>query len=103
MVGYWSGNGESEDYPNPQLLVRKNWDPEEKKEIVKYLRKGVFFRGFWDDAPCRFIENLPREDMGSKEYIDVMYVWPEGLSIYVDEYDVDLPSSFLKHIMNNRS
>ena len=101
MIGYWSGFGEPEDYPNPQLLVRNDWDTKQKLKIVEYLKKGHMYRGFWDYANCRFDDNRPFEDMGSREFTDGEYVWPEGLSVYVDEYNVGLPISFINHMINH--
>jgi hypothetical protein len=35
--------------------------------------------------------------MGDSDFSDGVWIWPEGLWIYVDQFDVQLPADFLEH------
>jgi hypothetical protein len=98
LIGYWVGTQGHEIYPHPRDFVRKDWDPELKAKVVGYLKGGAFKRGFWGHATCRFDPTRDPVEMGSKELTDGVYLWPEGLAVYVNEYDVGLPGEFMSHM-----
>jgi len=35
--------------------------------------------------------------MGSSDLTDGTWIWPEGLPIYVEKYNVELPEEFIAH------
>ena len=47
---------------------------------------------------CRFECGIPDSKMGSLNFTDGVWAWPEGLSHYVDVHCVRLPSEFLNHL-----
>jgi hypothetical protein len=98
LIGYWVGTQGHEIYPHPRDFVRKDWDPELKAKVVSYLKGGAIRGGGWDYATCRFDPNRNPAEMGSRELTDGVYLWPEGLAVYVNDYDVGLPGEFMSHM-----
>jgi len=43
----------------------------------------------------------PDNEMGCRDLSDGLYVWPEGFSVYVDRYNIELPDEFIEHIREN--
>jgi hypothetical protein len=39
--------------------------------------------------------------MGSAELTDGVWIWPEGLAIYVERFAVTLPEQFVEHMIEN--
>lgn len=105
IIGYWD---DSEDpmvkvetpngFPHPRELVEPGWDGGLKKRIVNYLNCAPMHRGSWGHAYCRMDPSRDCEEMGSREMTDGTYIWPEGLKVYVEDYDVRLPAAFLEHM-----
>ena len=101
LVGYWASANDSSGYPHPRDFVEPGWKAAIKHKIVNYLRSGVFFRGFWGFDECLLDEKREPRDMGSKELTDGVYLWPEGLAVYVSDYDVRIPEEFCEHMVNS--
>lgn len=102
-VGYWRDPESGRNYPDPHDLVAPGWlSEEEKSKIIEYLKSAQVCRGTYDSSYCRFEDGPPDNEMGSKELSDGVYVWPEGLWIYVAQYDVKLPLDFIEHIRNEK-
>lgn len=97
LLGYWSEPDCDRMYPDPKDLVDPNWHPDLRERIADYLRRGVFFRGSWGYSNCRFEGGPAPQEMGSKDLTDGMYVWPEGLHVYIARYNVVLPEEFVSH------
>jgi hypothetical protein len=50
---------------------------------------------------CRFQCGIPDSQMGSAEYNDGIWAWPEGLAHYVEMHLIALPDEFLTHVRVN--
>lgn len=95
LLGYWSADDETESsWPNVAERVDPDWDPVERRKVAEYLRNGAYAIGYMGYSTCRFC----RRNNGSKELTDERYLWPEGLSHYVEDHDVRLPASFVAHV-----
>lgn len=99
-IGYWF-NDERTGFPNPRTLVRPNWlAPESLSRLVRYLRSAPMFCGSWGHSFCRFECGVGHDIMGSHTFWDGVWVWPEGLSHYVELHDVALPDTFVQHALS---
>ena len=105
-VGFWrqveGGHGHDPDddsLPDPRLLVDPSWDPDVKKRVVDYLKRGWLpnyeAMGY---SYCRFHCGIDDRLMGHREFTDGVWLWPEGFSHYVEVHSVRLPSEFLDHL-----
>jgi hypothetical protein len=101
LIGYWHGEGEDAEWPDPSRFVQPGWESEEKARIVDYLRSGARLHEDLGYSHCRFPGGPPDEDMGNAELSDGVWIWPEGLWIYVDHYDVILPDELVRHMRRN--
>lgn len=107
LIGYWADNESPESWlPNPKNLIAKNdyWD-NVKKELCKYRDPKItlikylisygtpcnYYRGY---SSCR----ICNERLGSHEFKDEIYVWPEGLDHYIEDHNIMLPTKFLTHV-----
>jgi hypothetical protein len=73
------------------------WDDEQRLLVFGYLQRGLFARGFLGWSKCR----ICGRPVGSEEWTDGMYIWPEGLSHYVGDHKVRLPEEFVRHAERN--
>jgi hypothetical protein len=93
-VGFWISPDEP-DLPDPHFLVDPNWNVQERAQIVAYLKNGLKFISYMGYAFCRFEDGPTGREMGAWDLSDGKWVWPEGLWIYVDRYNVKLPEEFV--------
>ena len=100
-VGYWHEPRSKDVLPHPQELVDPSWCAEERCCIIKYLRCGVRIREALGYSWCRFPDGPPDWDMGCCDLTDGIWMWPEGLHVYVDRYSVRLPDEFVAHMKQN--
>ncbi|WP_332645158.1 hypothetical protein [Aeromicrobium sp.] len=96
-VGYWLGSTEP-GWPDPRNFVDLSWNGDERAEVVLHLRQGAVAKRYMGLSECRFCGEL----VGSLELSDGTYVWPEGLTHYVDQHGVRLPQSFVDHMSRAR-
>lgn len=101
MVGFWSLGGLRPYYPHPRLLASPEWERHRLSKIADYLRSGVSVAEYLGYSHCRFPDGPSGAEMGCRELSDGVWVWPEGLSIYVNEYSVRLPDEFVEHMAKN--
>ncbi|WP_164012624.1 hypothetical protein [Pyxidicoccus trucidator] len=101
LVGYWKGTGEDARWPHPRDLVDPSWEKERRQQIVSYLQRGVVILECLGYSHCRFPGGPPGAQMGCRELSDGAWCWPEGLAIYVRDYDVRLPDEFVAHMAAN--
>jgi hypothetical protein len=94
-VGYW-WSPETPDYPPPQDLVDPEWCPADRSRVVAYLRSGSVYAQWRGLSHCRFRCGAKPFEMGSRCLTDGIWVWPEGLSHYVEQHFVTLPSEFVR-------
>ncbi|WP_232216185.1 hypothetical protein [Promicromonospora sukumoe] len=93
-LGYWNGPHTSSGWPEPRDFVDPDWDEDERDEVHFYLSTGTVRVAFMGLSECR----LCGERVGSLEYTDGVYVWPEGLAHYVEEHSVRLPAAVVEHV-----
>lgn len=98
LVGYWHDEYTGKDLPNPQSLVDPYWEQEDRERIVHYLRSGARLRECLGTSYCRFPDGPPRHEMGNADLTDGIWLWPEGLWVYVARYSVRLPAPFINHM-----
>jgi hypothetical protein len=100
LVGYWIED-DGPDWPHPRDLVDPAWEIGDRARIVSYLRDGVRIHEDLGYSHCRFSGGPPDAAMGNAELSDGVWIWPEGLWIYVDQYSVKLPADFVEHMRSN--
>ena len=101
LIGFWSGDREShESWIDPSKLVAPGCYGDEKSRVVAYLRAGTRINFELGYSFCRIEGGPPDSEMGTCDMTDGTWVWPEGLWVYVDLYDVKLPDEFLIHARN---
>lgn len=100
-IGYWWNPATKDrEYPDPSELVRPNWlSPKSRSALLQYLRSAPTYCGSYGHSFCRFGCGVPHVVIGSKEYWDGDWVWPEGVAHYVDDHDVYLPQEFVDHVL----
>ncbi len=101
-VGFW-GNSEGSDYGGPVLLPRADYSNELKSKIIGYLKNGIRLRGYLGLDYCRFRCGIRPQEMGSCDYTDGKYVWPQGYYHYLEIHNVMLPQWFVDHIAKTNS
>lgn len=98
-VGFWTKRPEEPKEDGllwPGDLVDPGWDHQLALRVVNYLMNQpviLRYRGF---AFCR----LCAEVVGSCDYSDGAYVWPEGFGHYVEQHRVKPPEPFLLHVLS---
>ncbi|GIE90158.1 hypothetical protein [Actinoplanes regularis] len=91
-IGCWSDPSAPNDLPDVRDFVGDGLSAEERDAVVAYLHSGTVFVASAGFSVCRVcgIRN------GSTELTDgEHFVWPEGLSHYVESHDVRLPEEVL--------
>lgn len=94
LIGYWRTDSHA-DYRDPVRLIDDRWNADQRDTVADYLDTGTYLRGFMGFSPCR----ICGKDNGSGEYTDGVLVWPEGLSHYVREHSVRLPTAIEEHVL----
>ncbi len=105
-VGYWRpipkySYPKDDRFPDPTSLVCPNWCEEERSLITAYLRDGRTYNQWRGISYCRFKCGVLDENMGSRCLTDGEWVWPEGLSHYVECHAVRLPDEFVVSMRRN--
>ena len=98
IIGYWSG-GEEEGYPHPREFVDEDWNPEEKELVIQYLDQGKQLAHYKGKSWCRF--GCTNVDMGSREFTDGEFAWPEGFKHYLEIHSVKPPLVFIEKCKAN--
>ncbi len=99
MIGYWQSVYET-DYPDPAWFTDSNWDPSIRRKVMAHLQQGrqmpyTYMGQGW----CRFRCDGPRTGrLGSMEFTDGKYVWPEGLVHYLEVHHLRLPAEVANHM-----
>ena len=106
-IGYWQQNFKGPydppyDWPHPRHLVDEDWEQENRPAMIRYLRSGVVILELLGYSYCRFEPDLDARCMGCRELSDGEWVWPEGLSHYVEKHLVRLPDEFLETMKRNQ-
>lgn len=101
LVGYWNETESSTRWIDPNWIVGFKWGRVEHEQVVRYLRAGVCAQEELGYSWCRVDRSIPDQEMGCTDLTDGCWMWPEGLSIYVDKFSIELPPLFLGHIRVN--
>ena len=98
-IGFWK-SGEESKFIHPEQLVG-HYQCKERNKLLNYLDSGVIFEGWFGYSYCRFDCGICDTNMGSCDLTDGVWLWPQGLSHYVRDHDIVLPSEFMKHVKRN--
>jgi len=86
-------------WPHPRDIVDFNWEGERRSEILHYLKSGISIQAYNGWSSCRF--SCAEEYLGTEDFTDGMWLWPEGLSHYVEGHHVRLPEAFIIYMEKN--
>jgi hypothetical protein len=88
-IGYWtSGPHANDGLPHPSEFVDPNADPGAQALIADLLDAGVTYLYAMGLSPCR----ICGQHNGAGENTNGVFTWPSGLSHYVREHSVVLPT-----------
>lgn len=94
LIGYWMQDLKESELPLPQELAGEL--PSNTREVIcKYLAQGTVFETYRGYSWCRFHCGVDSSEMGSREYCDGEWIWPEGLAHYVNAHGILLPEEFI--------
>jgi hypothetical protein len=98
-IGYWY-SWLARSLPVP-IKCRSPRDPQARDAVREHLRRGEVWMSFAGFSRCRL---CGREDetMGSCDLTDGVWVWPQGLTHYIEEHDIELPAAFLDHVASGQ-
>lgn len=96
-IGYWNDE-RGDGLPHPSSFLGQKWSSEIKSKILEYLRNGVRVNEQLGYSWCRLDSSISDCEMGCAEKTDGKYIWPEGLEVYVDRFDLCLPEQFCVHM-----
>lgn len=97
-IGYFIESLDDDDFPAPQELV--GTDPR-LRDVADYLDRGLVHERYRGISWCRF--SCGEEQMGSCDFTDGVWIWPEGLSHYLRFHSVRLPEEFILHALSGHS
>lgn len=117
-VGFWARKQDekSEALPWPADFIDLSWDLEERTDVLAYLCAPTEKIGYRGSSWCRLCAEImpppspgvPRralnwEMLGSHDFSDGIFVWPEGYFHYVAVHGVKPPREFLEHVLKGKS
>ncbi len=91
-IGFWFSEFEPE-LPRPQPLVTSRGSVQERAALVRHLESGRVHESYRGCSSCRFNCGIAPQAMGSRDFTDGLWVWPEGLAHYVREHGVERAST----------
>lgn len=99
-VGFWwrSDFGHLAEYanlPKAQDFIDPTWSKAERDVVIAHLESGDEAGSYRGMSQCRICGCLN----GSSELTDGTYLWPSGLTHYVEEHDLKPPQDFVDHII----
>ena len=97
LIGYWC-NTIFDEYIFPQELPLIT-DPDLRETLVDYLHNGWECGEWMGFSACRFACGIEPPKMGSKEFTDGTWAWPEGLPHYIEAHHVALPDEFIATVL----
>lgn len=100
MVGFWKSS--LKDVPDFPLPMKAPTPTPDREQIADYLRNSYTVAADLGVSFCRFRNGPPNSEMGCRDKSDGTWLWPEGLAIYVSQFDIILPDCFLEHIRKNQ-
>lgn len=100
LIGFWEESEDSPQWPDPKDLVTDT-PLTHRERVVAYLRSGVVVAEWLGYSHCRFEGGPSDRVMGCRDLSDGYWLWPEGLWVYIDQFNVKLPNDFLEHVKAN--
>lgn len=102
LIGYWH-NWKETHWPDPARFVDPSWDLETRETVINYLDSGKRLFVSMGTSWCRFRchQHGHAFGLGSATLTDGVYLWPDGLSHYLDAHDVRLPDEFVEHALRH--
>jgi hypothetical protein len=97
-IGHWH-TGPPDIQPHPQALVDWTWSLRMRWRMFWYLSRGSEHLRYRGTSYCWF--GCWRTHLGSRDFTDGVWVWPEGLAHYVWRHGVRLPDEFVAHAASN--
>jgi hypothetical protein len=91
-IGYWRSEA-SDGLPDPADWIDVTMSDEERWAVADYLDGGFVTSSECGWSNCRICGRMN----GHREVSDGSYVWPQGLSHYVRDHWVRLPSEVVAH------
>lgn len=97
-IGFWSDDEE------PLRLVDFGWDPAERALVVEYLKNGQVDERCFGSSYCRFGCHGGKmwSEMGSRDFTDGRWLWPEGYAHYLEVHGLKPPNSFIEWVKLER-
>jgi hypothetical protein len=95
-VGFW--HSERKPWlPHPAEAVAPDWSDSQRAAVIDYLLRPEDVAQYMGLSPCRICDRL----VGSREFTDGTWVWPEGLVHYLDVHQVRPPDDFVAWVFAN--
>jgi hypothetical protein len=95
-VGFWYSEREPW-LPHPRKSVAPRWSDSQRTAVIDYLLRPEDVVHYMGLSPCRMCDRL----VGSREFTDGTWVWPEGLVHYLDVHQVRPPADFVAWVLAN--
>jgi hypothetical protein len=91
-VGFWIWDDD------PKNLVDPNWDQRERELVIAYLKAGETAERWMGYAYCRMgcFDGRMAGEMGSRDFTDGTWLWPEGFAHYLEVHQVKPPEEFVR-------
>lgn len=94
-IGYWYSTYEPH-LPHP-IANQSRRDPPTRDAVRAHLQRGEVWMAFSGHSYCRLCD-CNDASMGSCDLTDGVWIWPQGLTHYLDTHDIELPATFLDHV-----
>jgi hypothetical protein len=98
LVGFWENREKNNGFIHPECLINNNLSESLKYKIISYLRSKNILLPYAGYSYCRFADGPSDELMGCCDITDGFWVWPEGLPVYIEKYNIHLPKDFIDHM-----
>jgi hypothetical protein len=99
VIGYWITDIGDEKLPAPQEFVGV-MPAGQRAQLADYLAAGTTQASYLGMSWCRFGCGIDSGLMGSRDFTDGEWVWPEGLAHYVREHQLILPDEFIAQALS---
>jgi hypothetical protein len=87
---------ERSPFPAFEDLVDETWQPQDKSQLVQYLKMAPVVLCTSAEQDCRICGN-PLEEVGTWRW-DNMWLWPQTVAHYVEKHFVRLPDKMVDDI-----
>lgn len=98
-VGFWAHDDEPSEFVDP------SWDPAQRAQVVAYLKSGQVAESWMGSAYCRLgcFNRQMASVMGSRDFTDGVWLWPEGYAHYLEVHQVKPPREFIERVLRTLS